>query len=229
MRVFATLCFLVSIASTTQANPRPFIATYSANIDLLIDVPATATRTLNRTDSDTWQFESHASAIFAKQTERSELRLTETGWSPVRYRYDRTLLGRARSIAIEFDKNAQRVTTIAKGEPWVQPWEAGVQDRLSYQLQLRNDLANQKESLDYRIADGGQIKHYRFKRLGEEQLTTQAGTFTCERLQLERQGQQHTTLLWMAKSLDYLTVRLIRIDADGKEHILNLKSLEFLD
>jgi hypothetical protein len=115
------------------------------------------------------------------------------------------------------------------GDPWNQPWEIEVQDRLSYQLQLREDLKSGRQSLHYRIADGGQIKDYQFIRLGEDLLITPAGTFRCEKLQLVREGQQHTTLIWMAKELDYLTIRLIRIDADGKEHLLNLKDVEFYD
>lgn len=229
MRRLACIVVLVSIASMAFASPRPFIATYSANIDLIIDIPATATRKLYQSEDGMWHFINNASAVFAKQSERSELLFNDAGWSPLQYHYERQLFGRSRSIDINFSQNKARITTFANGEPWSQPWERGVQDRLSYQLQLREDLANKRATLEYRIADGGQIKNYRFVRLGEETLTTPGGTFICERLQLERQGQQHTTLLWMAKSLDYLTVRLIRVDAEGKEHILNLKSLEFLD
>jgi hypothetical protein len=165
----------------------------------------------------------------AKQSETSELNFNDGQWSPLLYNYERSLFGRSRSIAIDFDEPGSRITTLVNGDPWNQRWESAVQDRLSYQLQLREDLKSGRQRLDYRIADGGQIKDYRFTRLGEELLKTPAGTFLCEKLQLVRAGQQHTTLIWMAKELDYLTIRLIRIDKDGKEHLLNLKSVEFYD
>ena len=211
------------------AEPRPFIATYSANIDLLIDLPASAERQLKRSENDTWLFSNNASAMMAKQQEWSELNYSNGQWQPINYHYERMLLGRTRSIDIDFDENRGRITTLVNGDPWRQRWEPAVQDRLSYQLQLREDLKSDREILDYRIADGGQIKNYRFTRLGEEMLKTPAGEFECIRLQLDRQGQQHTTLIWMAPELDYLTVRLLRIDNEGREHLMNLKELEYTD
>lgn len=219
----------ILLIGSSFAQPTPFKASYSANIDLLIDVPVTATRELLKTSSGTWRFTNRASAFMAKQSETSELKFDQGKWSPLLYNYERSLFGRSRSISIDFDEAGGRITTLVNGDPWNQRWESAVQDRLSYQLQLREDLKSGRQSLHYRIADGGQIKDYQFTRLGEELLKTPAGTFRCEKLQLVREGQQHTTLIWMAKELDYLTIRLIRIDADGKEHLLNLKDVEFYD
>jgi len=136
------------------------------------------------------------------------------------------VFGRKREISIDLDASAKKITTIAEQRPWTQPYEPGVQDKLSYQLQLREDLIAGREELSYRIADGGRIKTYRFVRIGKETLTTAAGTFDCLRLQLERAEDQQQTLIWMAPALDYLTIRLLRIDASGREHFLNLKSIE---
>ncbi len=225
--LFAVQASLMPYSST--AEPRPFIATYSANIDLLIDLPASAHRELKRSENGTWHFSNNASALMAKQQEWSELSYSNGQWIPLAYHYERKLLGRTRSIDINFDETKGRITTLVNGDPWRQLWEPRVQDRLSYQLQLREDLKSDREELDYRIADGGQIKNYRFTRLGQEILKTPAGEFECIRLQLDRQGQQHTTLIWMAPELDYLTVRLLRIDNEGREHLMNLKELEYTD
>lgn len=211
---------------SAAAQLQPFAATYSATLDLLIDLPVEARRELTRSPSGVWHFSSDARSAFAKQSELSTLSFEQNSWTPKAYKFNRSVFGRSREISINFDAERQRITTVAKQEPWTQPYESGVQDKLSYQLQLREDLIAGKESLSYRIADGGRIKTYRFVRSGREQLTTPAGTFDCIRLQLERSEEQQQTLIWMAPALDYLTVRLLRIDDSGREHILNLKSLE---
>ncbi len=222
---WALLCLLPAV-QLAQAQLAPFSAKYSATLDLLIDLPVEATRRLEQSPSGIWYFTSEAKTTVARQSESSTLRFEDQGWSPVSYKFNRSVFGRKRELSINFDAERQRITTVAKQQPWVQAYERGVQDKLSYQLQLREDLLAGRDELSYRIADGGRVKTYRFVRSGRETLTTPAGTFDCLRLQLERGEDQQQTLIWMAPALDYLTVRLLRVDASGREHFLNLKSLD---
>ena len=222
----ASLLPLAALTMQAQAQLAPFSAQYSATLDLLIDLPVTATRKLEQSPSGLWHFSSEAKSTFAYQSEASTLGYKNSRWTPLSYKFNRSVFGRKRNLSISFDAERQRITTVAKQQPWAQPYEANVQDKLSYQLQLREDLIAGRQELSYRIADGGKIKTYRFVRSGEETLTTPAGTFDCVRLQLERAADQQQTLIWMAPALDYLTVRLLRVDASGREHFLNLKSLE---
>jgi len=226
VRCWALLWFAIFLPATAFAQLQPFAATYSATLDLLIDLPVEARRTLTRSPSGVWYFSSEAKSAFASQSESSTLALEPHGWAPKNYKFARSVFGRKRQISISFDPERKSITTVAKQEPWTQPYEQGVQDKLSYQLQLREDLMAGKSDLSYRIADGGKIKTYRFVRSGRETLTTPAGTFECERLQLQRSADQQQTILWMAPELDYLTVRLLRIDQSGREHFLNLKAVE---
>lgn len=223
---WALLWLVAFLPASAVAQLQPFAATYSATLDLLIDLPVEARRQLSKSPSGVWHFSSEAKSAFASQTESSILEFDNGGWSPQSYKFLRSVFGRKRQISISFDAERQRITTVAKQEPWTQPYEQGVQDKLSYQLQLREDLIQGKSELNYRIADGGKIKNYRFIRSGSETLKTPAGTFDCVRLQLQRLEDQQQTIIWMAPKLDYLTVRLLRIDASGREHFLNLKALE---
>lgn len=222
----ASLISLAALTPQAQAQLAPFSAQYSATLDLLIDLPVTATRKLEQAPSGLWYFSSEAKSTFASQSEASTLQIENSRWTPLSYKFKRSVFGRNRNLSINFDAERQRITTVAKQQPWTQAYEAGVQDKLSYQLQLREDLIAGRDQLSYRIADGGKIKTYTFVRSGEETLTTPAGTFDCVRLQLERAADQQQTLIWMAPALDYLTVRLLRVDSSGREHFLNLKSLD---
>lgn len=224
LRLLATS--LLPLALATEAQLAPFAAQYSATLDLLIDLPVTATRKLEQAPSGIWYFSSEAKSTFASQSESSTLSYENSRWAPISYKFNRSVFGRKRNLSISFDKERKRITTVAKQQPWTQTYEADVQDKLSYQLQLREDLIAGREQLSYRIADGGRIKTYKFVRSGTETLSTPAGTFECLRLQLERAEDQQQTLIWMAPALDYLTVRLLRVDASGREHFLNLKSLD---
>lgn len=225
-RLATSLLLSALVAGSARADLIPFSATYSATLDLLIDIPVEAHRTLESIGENRWRFTSEARAALARQIEISELEYSEDGWQPNNYQFLRSVFGRKREISIVFEPERGRIETIAQNKPWSQPFEAGVQDKLSYQLQLREDLRAGKEDLVYRIADGGRIKTYTFVRSGSERLDTPAGSFECIRLQLERTEGQQQTLIWVAPELDYLTVRLLRIDESGREHFLNLKSLE---
>ena len=227
-KMVATSLLLALFALQVKAEVvQPFTAKYSAKLDLLIDIPVTAERSLKQQNDGYWVFTSKVSSIVAKQTEQSIFSKIAGQLIPFQYTFSRSVFGRSRDIEIQFDQSKSQITTIAKDKPWSQPWESKVQDKLSYQLQLREDVKAGREELSYRIADGGQIKTYRFIKTGIETLTTPAGEFKCLRLQLDRAGDQPQTLIWMAPELDYLTVRLLRIDNQGREHILNLKEYNF--
>ena len=86
------------------------------------------------------------------------------------------------------------------------------QDKLLYQITLMIDLMQGREKPQYAIADGGTLKDYDFSVLGEEKIDTPLGKL--DTIKLKRIDDKRHTVIWCAKSLDYLPVRIEQVEKD---------------
>ena len=77
----------------------------------------------------------------------------------------------------------------------------------------------------YIIADGGKIKEYSFKKIKEEILETSIGTFNTIKLARYKKNKQET-YLWCAYDLNFLPVKVITTEKDGRISKAIIKSLD---
>ncbi|GGB89577.1 dehydrogenase [Marinobacterium zhoushanense] len=209
------------------ASLQSFRATYSATLDGSVAISADAVRELKQLEDGSWIFNSSADAVLAKQHEESHFTYSDEQIRPLSYLYRREVLGKERRVELEFDWPRQRVKTTVEDKPWHMRIPGNTQDKLSYQLQLRKDLAAGRTELSYSVADGGLLSEYRFKVLGEERVTTPDGDYDAikvERIRDESSGR--TTHIWFAPALGYLIVKLYQTESDGREYGLLLNHLE---
>lgn len=143
----------------------------------------------------------------AQIKEVSEGRITEDGYQPDRYHYDRS--GRKdREALLLFDWDKGRVVNEVGGDPWAMDIPKDALDRMVSQLQLMHDLADREADLTYRIADGGKLREYTLNIVGREELATPYGRLeTVKVSRRDKDGKRETTF-WCAPALDYLAVRI---------------------
>ncbi|MDX1320371.1 MAG: DUF3108 domain-containing protein, partial [Oceanospirillum sp.] len=105
-------------------------------------------------------------------------------------------------------------------KPWKMDIPVNAQDLLSYQLKLRYDLMQNPEQkqFQYPVADGGKIKFFTFRVVGEEVLKTPMGrlnTIKLESLRHSKMDVEH--LVWLAKDWDNLLLRIEAVRRKDKE------------
>lgn len=157
-------------------------------------------------------------------SERSEGRITERGFLPERYVYDRQ--GRkVRQARLSFDWDSNIVTNDVAGSAWRMEIPDGAKDRMVTQLQLMHDLARAEEDLVYQVADGGKLRSYSLRIDGRDIISTPYGDFEAIRLKEIRDDNDRATTLWVAPALDYLAVRIDHRDHDDNFR-MTLQELE---
>lgn len=203
---------------------QPFNARYTADWKQL-PVTGSAERNLKQASDGSWELEFKASMLVAGVNESSRFAIQDGQLQPLRYKYSRSGLGKAKKTRQEFDWSAMQVSGKDKGGSYQQPLQSGVQDKTSYQLALQLDVANGKSPLSYRVQDGDDLDIYDFRLLGVEVIETPLGklnTIKVERVRDPGQNARKTTL-WFAKDWDYLLVQLNQIERDGKEYTIMLE------
>jgi len=215
-----------------QVTPTPFRAVYEADYKGL-PIRATGIRELKQTGDNQFTLSSTATSFFASVSEESNFTLTpENRLMPVEYQYHRKGIGKNRDASLRFDWPAQQVFSDAQPTPWALSIPMGTLDKLSYQLQMRYELLTAYQRgqpwppLAYQVADGGELKTYRFEVLGEENVDTPIGRFTALKIARIRTDSDRTTIFWLAPAYDFLLVRFLQEEQKGGFELI-LKQANF--
>ncbi len=222
-RILLTLLALLALPAQAL-ELKPFSASYTADWKQ-VPISGTAGRSLKALDKDRWELNFEASMLVASLTESSTLRMENDEFLPLTYRFDRSGLGKAKQIELDFDWTQKQVLGNDRGDPVRFPLNRGIQDKSTYQLVLQHDVAAGKQSMSYQVIDGDEIETYDFRVLGPERVRTKAGLIDAIKVERVRDPTQSSrkTVLWFAKDWDYLLVRLHQVEKDGKEYQIMLK------
>jgi len=137
------------------------------------------------------------------------------GVIPQRYHYRHHNSTNPRSVDLDFDWRARRVTNSLDGASWSMKIAPGTQDKFSQQLMLMLSLAAGKRKIDFPVADGGRAKDYSFRFQSEEIVDIDAGSFHTLKIARSKNRRSSQTSLWLAPRINYLPVIVEKKEKDG--------------
>ncbi|WP_455223529.1 DUF3108 domain-containing protein [Kaarinaea lacus] len=226
----AVISFIVAFSTIawSAAFPTPFTAQYQVTKGVM-SVGST-TRILHDKGNGNFVFESVTkpggiAKLFTrgKVVERSYWRWQENNLVPHEYTYQNSS-DQKRDVKLIFNWQEFEVTNIINGDPWTMDLEENTLDKLLYQLAIMYDLSNGKESLIYKVADGGTMKVYDVVIGGKERLSMDIGVFDTIKVVITKNNRQIT--LWCAEKLQYLPVRIEQRKKDDGPVTANLIELK---
>jgi hypothetical protein len=159
-----------------------------------------------------------------KLNETSKGKITSNGIRPDSYHYQRTGGSSEREAKLEFNWEKMSVENNVEDSRWKMEIPVGTLDKLASQLGMMYALANGETDINFNIADGGKLKEYRFKVVGEETLELPAGTFRTIKITKLRDNNKRETYIWCAPELHYLPVRIWQREKDDSEYQSDLES-----
>jgi hypothetical protein len=211
------------------AEPTPFRAVYKATYKG-IPVAAEGIRELTQLSDGSYLLTNSVKSWLASVSEQSLF-----SWHPgdqllvEEYQYHRRGIGRNRDAVLKFDWSIHQVLNDVQSKPWKMTIPDGVMDKLGYQIKMRSDLqhyysqSTETPDLSYQIADGGRLKTYNFKTLGEEYIDTPVGRLNTVKIVRIRNNDKRSTIFWLAKDWDFLLVRLEQVKSGKNSFNLFLK------
>lgn len=182
--------------------------------------------------ADGYHYESHTQPVGLVSWFR-KTRILERSWwiwhegriRPLQYHYQRTGGRTDRNAELIFDWRKLQVENRVEGHPWQMDIPERALDKMSVTLALMHDLDNGARDVEYAIADGGSLKTYRFKVVGEETVETAAGRFETLKLERLRDDNKRYTALWCAPELHHLPVKLLQREKDDQLITSELRSV----
>lgn len=204
---FLAAALLVSSSVHAADDPTLFDNEYRAK---LYGFNIVVTNRLTKGADGNYDLLFRAESMLGSITEKSHLAWNheQQTVTPLKYTYARRGLGKDRNAELTFDWPNKNVTNHVQKTRWDMDITQKVQDKLSYQLQMQQDLRNGHKNFEYQIADGGHLKKYKFTTVGEEMLDTPLGKVNTVKIKRSREDHDRVTYAWLAKDFDYLLVRL---------------------
>ena len=234
---------------------RPFVATYMVTAMGLEGINVTNSLSLSHKgnaredDGETfYHFKSYSEPVgllaFKKdetRSEQSEGLIRDNKIYPLKYSFLQIRKKTTRrNVELLFDWDNRKVTNHHKhkNSKWVMDIPESTVDKLSYQLAMmlflqNNDSRQDKHRNKHRnkefrlnIADGGHIKEYDFKILGEEKVYTSLGSYKALKIHHHRYTKDKNITLWCAPELNYLPVKIIQEEPGKPDFVSTLISYQ---
>ncbi len=227
---FMSIPMLSYSAATTEKAP--FLEAYSAVYSTVwkkgISLKVEGKQTLSKQTGDMWEFAFSADSLIASLNESSQFYVRDHQIIPTKYQYKSKVLGKTRKATLTFDWKKQLVRNDVEEKPWNLSIRPNTLDKLSIQLQIRQDLKQGKNEFDYLIADGGYIKNWQFKREKMETINTKLGRLSAiKMIRTDNLSKGKLTSFWFVPKLDYLLVKLEHKE-DGESYHLDIDSFKRL-
>ena len=208
--------------AATQA-PQTFEASYSATMGN-VPVDGTAERKLVKQPDGTWQLTFNAEMLFYSFSEQSRFKLDENNRiQPISYQLSKGALGKNRQASVNFDWKRKQADSREDNDQWALAIQPGDLDKISYQLQLQEDMRQGRKDLHYLVVNEDERDDYQFLVEKEEILQTPLGEINTVRLKMQRDNNKRQTWIWLAKDWNYMLVKLRQVEKN-KDYVINLKS-----
>lgn len=220
------------LAQPASTSLQPFTASYSV---VLKGVNAgTSELELKKQADGKWLYSSRSAArgifrmFFSEEIIQTSLvEMTGQGPRPLQYRGDEGTDATERDVKLDFDWSAGRIKGVAEDKPVELELPAGVQDPMSIQLALMNELLSGGKPAHYQMADKDKIKAYDYTYEGAARIKTALGELDTVVYSSHRSDSNKRVIrMWHAPSLGFIPVQAERTKDGKREWFMTVKTLQ---
>lgn len=222
--VFIVILFhTVSVSSQESTSGESTLPFFNANYDAVINgFLVKANREYKPLENGLSELNFTASSWLASLSETAQFSWNKQTIQPLSFSAIRNIMGVKKASQLDFNHSDKTlIRTVKKQEEDLNYIDNSL-DRLSFQLQLQQDLLLNKHDITYNIVHRNSIKKNQFKIIGEETITTKAGDFKTLKIKVVRERTRRVTFIWVAPDWQYLFVRLIQLKDDKKQFSIEL-------
>ena len=232
MKLVLTLWLLIT-AFVVNATPtlEPFKATYTVSFRGLR--AGTITLELKQIADGQYIYQSTVSpsalasmVISENATEMTRFRVTDSGLQPIEWRLEDGERGTDDDGALTFDRALGRVRGVIENQSVDLPYEPGLQDRLSMQVEVIRALRQGKEPGEIRLIDDEKVKHYTYQRGAISDVKTLVGDYQAVLYESTRPGSKRVSRVWHAPALGFVPVKAEQVRKGKVETVMTLVSIE---
>lgn len=220
------LALLVALMVQADA-PREFEIVYDARLG---SWRAESSRSLvYDAGSGVYQMEATSSIKLLGQNLSTISELASFQWQdnlpkPLHYEFRQSGIG-ARERSAEFDYADRELHFRVDEESGSYPLDGPVYDELTALQVLRQQLQRGATEIQFTVLDRSEVELWEFRVLERDLLHTDLGDFAAVHVERVREeGNKRRTEFWLASDFDYLLLKLVQEEPNGRTFTLNVAS-----
>jgi len=152
--------------------------------------------------------------------------ITRTGLRPEKFATERSD-DASKNVDATFDWNAGLLHMNFDGREQTAPLAGGTQDRVSVMYQFLFLKTKEVGKLDFAMTNGKKVEPYRYRLAGNEQLNTPFGKLHTLHLVKQREPDDNSVEIWLARDRHLFPVRLLIVENDGTRFEQTITQLKF--
>ncbi len=222
------LLLFVLLPSTSYANllQSGFYAEYDVQYNG-IDLGVSKRRLSVKNNTATYQADTIPegfAALLINETikETSQVIINRKNIRPVQYIQEKNKKNNIEKIQLDFNWNKKQLTNSYLKTS--EKLKANTHDLLSFQLNIMRDLQNNKTSMQYHIATKKHSRKYQLEVVGKELIETPLGEFNIVKLKSKPLQDKSRFIFWCAPTLEYLPVKIQKVNEKGDEFSFSLRA-----
>lgn len=243
MRLMATVttALLASILFATAAParsegqsvlPKPFTATYAVtyrgmragNLTFKLSRDPSTGRYTYETTADPSMLA--RIMISSGAIERSVMEIGPEGVRPIDWQVEDGKSGTSRDGKLHFDWQKNVVTGVIENQHIELPLEAGLQDRLSIQIDVVTSLLRGEEPGAIPLIDDNRVKRYNYTKVGPAVSDTDLGKLDAVLYESTREGSNRQSRFWLVPKMEYVAARAEQIRKGKVETVMVLTAFQ---
>lgn len=243
MRLMATVttALLASILFATAAParsegqsvlPKPFTATYAVtyrgmragNLTFKLSRDPSTGRYTYETTADPSMLA--RIMISSGAIERSVMEIGPEGVRPIDWQVEDGKSGTSRDGKLHFDWQKNVVTGVIENQHIELPLEAGLQDRLSIQIDVVTSLLRGEEPGAIPLIDDNRVKRYNYTKVGPAVSDTDLGKLDAVLYESTREGSNRQARFWLVPKMEYVAARAEQIRKGKVETVMVLTAFQ---
>lgn len=229
IRITIGIFALVATIFSSQASPNASKLLHQVKYQGKYEgMKITVTRTLTQLGGQRYRLSSKTKSFIGSFEEHEEFFwFNDQTIQPVAYRYKQRMFGISRKRSIDYNWENKTARYKYKGKNRTIPLSDGILGPMTYQLKFQIDLLQEQKTFDYRFIQRGKIKHYKFKRLGSEQITSKKRTITnAIAFVRDNEDKKRKTKIWFNQN-DQYTLASLKQTKGKKSHQIFLTSSQY--
>ena len=213
------IMFSASEAIHAELLNRNFSVTYEVSRDGFYI--GDTERSLTQLPDGIWQYKSTTTAkglagmlFHDTVNETSTFKQTANSITPLSYVYDQSGGKKRTHYQIDFQWDKHIIHNSFQNKEF--KLEPNAQDLQTFQLQIMRDLQNHQNTMTYFITDQKDASTYVLTQNGSAKIDTPYKKLETIKLVSNKLNDNDQYLIWCAPSLEFLPVRMQKIDAKGR-------------
>jgi hypothetical protein len=164
--------------------------------------------------------------ISSAAVEHSVMEIGPDGVRPIEWQLDDGKSGTAKDGRLQFDWTRNVATGEIEGEKIELPLEAGLQDRLSIQIDVVTSLLRGEEPGLIPLIDDNRVKRYSYVKKAAASIDTKLGKLDTIVYESSREGSDRQSRFWMVPKMEYLAARAEQVRKGKVETVMTLLSVQ---